>query len=307
MRVAIVGPGAVGIFTGVHLAQAGHEVCFLYRDSQKANDARRLGLSCTLESGKEVSTGSPSTHTDAKAIGPCDVVLVTTKHHVPSKNELLPLLDDEATLVLPLLNGIEHLLTMSLEYGSHAVVGCVRIFAECTSSTHVKQHGPLPEYVCGSLVPNPEVHERLQRLFATSLTCRILEQGIQEEMWRKFVFITSLSASGALCEVPLQKAYRESEGFQVALHRLTQEAVAVASVCGFAEAVNAVPAVMKQILTSQVQDMTVSMQRDVMAGRDSELESQIGALLRMAHGKVSCPGFEVAYGCLQARERGRRR
>ena len=49
---------------------------------------------------------------------------------------------------------------------------------------------------------------------------------------------------------------------------------------------------------------TASMQRDLMDGRPSELDAQVGAILRLAHQKhVATPVNTFIYHCLLPRER----
>ena len=49
---------------------------------------------------------------------------------------------------------------------------------------------------------------------------------------------------------------------------------------------------------------TASMQRDIMAGRPSELESQVGVVVRLAHlAEVDVPLHTFLYACLLPQER----
>mmetsp|Transcript_48081 Transcript_48081/g.79644 ORF Transcript_48081/g.79644 Transcript_48081/m.79644 type:complete len:123 (-) Transcript_48081:21-389(-) len=116
MRFAVVGAGGVGGYFGGRLAckanGVNHEVWFIVRPGSSQHDAlRRNGLTVrsTLPHGDFVVrpcrvASSPS------EVGPCDVILVCTKAKDLDNLELKPLLKvdtADATIVMPLLNGID--------------------------------------------------------------------------------------------------------------------------------------------------------------------------------------------------------
>ena len=88
--------------------------------------------------------------------------------------------------------------------------------------------------------------------------------------------------------------------------RAMHEVVTLARARGVALPANAVSATF-QVLEAVAPDATVSMQRDVAAGRASELEDQAGAVLRLAReAGVEVPVHETLYGVLVAQERATR-
>jgi 2-dehydropantoate 2-reductase len=77
-----------------------------------------------------------------------------------------------------------------------------------------------------------------------------------------------------------------------------QEVVAVARARGVELTEQSAESVLSRIDQTQP-DMMASMQKDMMEGRPSELEAQIGALVRMAHAaNISVPTNEFIYSTL---------
>ena len=122
MKFAIFGTGGVGGYFGGRLAQAGHDVTFI---------ARGRHLASITETGLRVdSIGGdflvkPANATDSpQSVGEVDVVIVAMKAWQlnESVEQLKPLVG-ERTMLLPLLNGIEHMELLVDKFGSEHVLG----------------------------------------------------------------------------------------------------------------------------------------------------------------------------------------
>jgi len=105
MKIAIVGTGAMGsVYAGL-FASAGHEVWAIDRWREHVEAMRSRGLRLEGKSGDR--TVRVNATTDAKAAGPCDLVILATKAmHVASAAESIrPLLKSD-TPVLSIQNGL---------------------------------------------------------------------------------------------------------------------------------------------------------------------------------------------------------
>ena len=103
MKIAVVGPGAVGSFYGAKLARAGEELHLLLRSDYDV--VSRQGL--LIRSPRGDFRVQPHCVRVPQDIGPCDLVLValkTTANHALGR--LLPPLVGERTLVVTLQNGL---------------------------------------------------------------------------------------------------------------------------------------------------------------------------------------------------------
>ncbi len=104
MKVAIVGAGAIGGVVAWHLRQAGQDPVVVARPSTAALLASE-GL--TLETGGTSQTLAIRATSDAKALGPQDLVIVGYKAHdwAGGLDLVKPLLGP-GTILVPMLNGI---------------------------------------------------------------------------------------------------------------------------------------------------------------------------------------------------------
>ena len=102
---------------------------------------------------------------------------------------------------------------------------------------------------------------------------------IQVAMWGKFLFIASFSGVGAVTRAPAG-VLRELPETRAMLDQAMREVLAVAHARGIALPEESIPNTMA-LVDSLPPNGTASMQRDIMAGRPSELESQNGAVVRL--------------------------
>ena len=108
MKFAIFGSGGVGGYFGGRLAQAGHDVTFIARGRHLAEIAES-GLRVDWIGGDFVV--KPAKATDSpQSVGEVDVVIVAVKAwQLGGSIGQLKYLVGERTMILPLLNGIEHI------------------------------------------------------------------------------------------------------------------------------------------------------------------------------------------------------
>jgi 2-dehydropantoate 2-reductase len=116
-------------------------------------------------------------------------------------------------------------------------------------------------------------------------------------MWRKFLFIASVSGIGAVTRAPIGVLRQRAETREL-LERAMREvrAVAVARGVPLPEAAVAETMAFTDALPA---DGTTSMQRDIVAGRPSELEAQNGAVVRLGRNAgVETPVHDFIYRSL---------
>src|SRR5215472_14331915 len=103
MKIAVVGPGALGSYYGAKLARAGEEVHFLLRSDYDA--VKRHGVS--IHSPEGDFNIRPKCAKTPDEIGPSDLVLVALKTTANDQfPKLLPALVGPNTAVLTLQNGL---------------------------------------------------------------------------------------------------------------------------------------------------------------------------------------------------------
>ncbi len=128
---------------------------------------------------------------------------------------------------------------------------------------------------------------------------------IQRSMWTKFLFITPMSGVGAVTRVPIGVWRSIPETRRMATQAL-EELLAVAQARGVTLDANALDLTLQRF-DNLAPESTSSLQRDVMDGKPSELDAQLGAIVRMGReAGVPTPVCELLYSALLPQERNAR-
>ncbi|GIK39137.1 MAG: 2-dehydropantoate 2-reductase [Chloroflexota bacterium] len=281
MRIAIFGTGGVGGYFGGRLAEAGEEVVFIARgDHLRAIQSQGLRVESVLGD----FTINPAQATDDPAnVGPVDVVLVCVKawQVAEAVQAIRPLVGPE-TMVVPLQNGVDAPAELAAVLGEEAVAGGLcGLIAFVAGPGHIRHTGIEPFINFGELDHRrSERIERLHQVFARTKGVLVeVPADIKAAMWRKFLLIATWSGVGAVTRAPIG-VLRSMPETREMLEQSLQEIYSVALAHQIALPADVVSQTLAFIDTFPPHG-TASMQRDIMAGRPSELASQNGAVVRL--------------------------
>lgn len=299
MKFAIFAAGGVGGYFGGRLAQAGHDVTFIARGEHLAA-IREAGLKVDSIDGDFVLHSAKATD-DPDSIGAVDVLLVAVKAwQMDEAIEQMKFLVGTSTVIIPLLNGVDAPEQLSAAFGSACVLGGLcRISSFVAGPGHIQHVGMKPYIAFGEL--DNEKSERvlaLQKLFAEIPDIVVdVPDDIHVAMWEKFIFICAVSGVGAVTRQAVG-VYRDIPETRAMLYSALKETLKVGRKRGVALAKNFADVMLDRI-DNLPDEMLASMQKDVMEGRPSELESQNGAVVRMGRElSVSTPTHEFIYASL---------
>jgi 2-dehydropantoate 2-reductase len=298
MRIAVFGAGGVGGYFGGRLAQAGEDVVFIARgDHLKAMVTH--GLRVDSVKGDFVLKPVKATDDPAKA-GIVDVILVGVKAwQVTNAAEAMRPMVGPETFVLPLQNGLEAPTQLAAVLGDqHVLGGLCGLSTYIVGPGHIRHAGADPFVMFGELDNRPSDRvKRLQKVFERAGVIAKIPQDIHVALWMKFLLITAWSGVGAVTRTPLGVWRSLPETRQMAESAL-QEIIRVAQARDIALPENAMPTTMKAY-DSLPPDITSSMQRDIAEGRPSELDAQIGAVVRFGkEADVATPLHRLIYNSL---------
>lgn len=278
--IAILGPGGVGAFLGAALDRAGQPATLIAREETAAT-IDRDGL--TVDSARlGAFTAHPATATTLD--GPADALVVATK-----AKDLAPALErieTEPPLVVPLLNGLDHLETLRERFGPRAVAGSIRIEAYRTEPTQVRQTSHFLRIDVAT--ENPRMSDALDAFAETMTSAGVPTRVMASEaqaMWGKLVRLNALALMTSAYDRPLGPI-RTTPELRDELERCVTEAAAVAG----ADGANIDPATVMGELDDAHDTLSSSMRRDIDAGVEPELDAIAGSVLRAAerHG-LECP------------------
>lgn len=273
LRVAVLGPGGVGGLLAGLLARAGDHVTCIASPQTAAVLAER-GLRVRSERFGSFSVPVTAGQSLAK---PVDVCLVTVKataldralHRVPASA-----LGD--ALVVPLLNGVEHVAALRSEYPAATVVAAtIRVESRREGAGEIHHLSP---FATLELATSPDTDERVRR-FAAHLERAGLEVRVRPDeagvLWDKLGFLGALALLTTHAQAPagvVREARRDD------LRAVIAELAAVARAEGAPGDADAV----LRFFDGVPAGMQASMQRDAAAGAEIELDAIGGAVLRAA-------------------------
>jgi 2-dehydropantoate 2-reductase len=303
MRFAVFGVGGVGGYFGGRLAQAGESVAFVARGAQ-LEALRQHGLRVDSIAGDFQLP--VEAFADPAAVGTVDVVLLGVKAWQvdAAAHGLLPLLGP-ASVVLPLQNGVEAADQLSRVVGPERVLGGLcRVVSYAVGPGHLRHSAVAPQVELGEL--DGQKSERVERLRASFERCQGVSVGVPVDihvaLWEKFQFIAPFSGLGAVTRMPAG-AMREVKETRGLLEAAMREVFSLARARGVALPQGSVERTLGYVDTLP-KDATASMQRDILEGRPSELESQNGAVVRLAAAvSVPAPVNGFLYASLLPSER----
>lgn len=299
MNIAILGTGGVGGYFGGRLAQSGQDVTFIARGAHLAS-IRESGLRVDSVEGDFIIRPAKATD-DPDAIGVADLILLCVKAWQLDEalSRMKPLIGNE-TMILPLMNGMEHMDRLLTEFGAkHVLGGLSRISSFIEGPGHIRHVGVSPYIAFGEW--DNSKSERIQNLKGMFKSVNGLNAenpaDIQVAMWEKFIFICATSAVGAYTRQPAG-GYRGDPESRATLNRALEETAAVGRARGVPIADDFMRLTMQRI--DNLPPHTIaSMHKDIVEGRPSELNEQTGAVIRM--GKmlgVPTPTHEKLYAAL---------
>jgi 2-dehydropantoate 2-reductase len=302
MRIAVIGAGGVGGYFGGRLAAAGIDTTFIVRGAT-LDALRSRGLRVESIDG-DFMIEHPRATDDPATAGTVDAVLLAVKAwQIPAAAAAAKPMLGPDTIIVPLENGMEAPEQIADALGrDHAMGGLCGIVSFIVEPGHIRHTATEPFILLGEL-DNART-PRAERLRATLERAGIKAEipiDIHRSMWTKFLFIAPMSGAGALTRMPVG-VWRSQPETRAMVTTAVEEVLAVANARGVTLDPNAVAETLARYDNLPPQS-TSSLQRDVMEGKPSELDAQLGAVVRMARASnVPTPVCSLMYAALLPQE-----
>ena len=290
MRILVVGAGAIGGYFGGRMLEAGSDVTFLVRP-RRAGQLAEHGLAIRSSRG-DASITAPATVQAGAIPGPFDAIVLSCKAFdlEGAMDAMAPAVGPD-TKILPLLNGMAHIDALVARFGEAAVLG-----GQCQISTTLEPDGTIRQFGDMQALSLGEragpAGPVTQALAAALAPCGgRLSETIMQDMWDKWVFITTVAATTCLMRATIGDVVA-AEANEIPLG-ITAECAAIAARCGQP----ARPALLERLrttVTTPGSPLTASMMRDVERHGSVEADHLLGDLLRRGEPGAS-PLLRVAY------------
>jgi 2-dehydropantoate 2-reductase len=274
MRFAVLGAGGVGGLVGGALARAGHPVTLLVRPGRRDHYPERLSVQSETFGNFE----APVRVAD-RLDEQFDVVWITVK--ATALESALGTIPPEVLgdgVLVPLLNGVDHVRRLRDRYGAEQVLpGTIRVEAEQAGPGRVRH---LSAFADVQVAANPATRERAETLCEELRDAGVGCEGQDNEttmLWSKLCFLAPFALVTTANEGSLGTV-RADAGRWASLGQCVNEACAV----GVAEGAMVSPQPILTALEGLPNGFRSSMQKDVAAGRVPELDAIAGPVLRGA-------------------------
>jgi 2-dehydropantoate 2-reductase len=244
------------------------------------------------------------------AVGRVDVVLLGVKTwQVPAAVDAIrPLLGPE-TCVVPLQNGVETPALLADALGAkHVVGGLCGAFSFVAGPGHIRHIGGATFIKFGELDnARTERVERLRQAFQRAGVAVEVPADIHVALWEKCILVVPFGSLGAVARAPIGILMTVPETRKL-MERGMEEIYRVARARKIPLPGDIVPRSMA-FLDAVTPSGTSSLQRDVSAGKPSELDAWTGAVVRFGEGVgVATPLHAFLYASLlplELRARGK--
>jgi 2-dehydropantoate 2-reductase len=270
---AVLGAGGVGGLVGAVLARAGHPVVYVARpDTAVALHA--AGIS--VRSAQFGTFQVPAAVATRLAV-PVDLCMVAVK--AMSLDAALLAVPAEALgdgLVLPLLNGVEHMAVLRARYpAAQIVAGAIRVESTRVAPGHIDHASPFSGIeVASDTAPRDHVEALAAQLRGAGFDVTVRDREAPL-LWGKLAFLAPLALLTTHASAPAG-VVREQR--RADLEAVIREVAAVAGAAGAPVDAAAVLATFDRLPAG----LKSSMQRDAEANRPTELDAIGGAVLRAA-------------------------
>jgi 2-dehydropantoate 2-reductase len=270
MRHAVLGAGGVGAFLGAALARTGRDVLLLMREESLTRYDGVVHVESVLLG--DFAAEVPAAPTLDR---PVDVLWVTTKAtHLSDALERVPEAAAEGSVVVPLLNGLDHVELLRRRFGRARVLpASIVIESERVEPGRVRQLSP---FASVRLSPGPRAERVRDELAAAGITASVAESEAAV-LWGKLallapIALTTTSRGSELGGVVADPDWRGR------LEDCVREVAAAAREDGVA--------LDSETLIGQIEStppgVRSSMQKDREAGKPTEIDAIGGAVLRAA-------------------------
>lgn len=312
MKYIIIGAGGTGGILGFYMTKAGKDVTLIARNAH-LEAMKKQGLSVQKMWTNETETIPVSAESmesyEAKG-EKADVILVCVKKY--SLDSCIPFIQNishKNTIVVPVLN----------VYGTGAYLqeklpkvlvtdGCIYVSANIKQAGVLLQHGEILRVffgvrekedlkkLNGQLDGEYKAERLLKKItqdFKDSGIDGILSDNIKRDALTKFSYVSPIGTAGLYLHAVAGDFQREGEAREL-FKTLIREIVTLANAMGITFEEDLVERNLK-ILSNLPEEATTSMQRDVMEGKQSEIDGLVYEVVRMAkkYGR-EVPAYEKA-------------
>lgn len=268
--VAVVGSGAIGLYHGGRLAEAGENVRFLVRSDFEAISTR--GIAAESVHG-DFLLPRVNAYRSSEEIGPVDLVIVAWK--VTANDQLASVLGPllhERTQVLTLQNGLGNCEALTEIVGPHRVLGGLCFVCINRISPGKILHSAGGRLTLGEWSPDNEGRAiELERRFKIAKVPAVAVTDLQQSQWEKLVWNIPFNGLSVACGGVTTDVLLADPKIEEHLRELMGEVIAAGRGLGFELKNDLIDSNIER--TRPMGAYRTSSMIDLLAGREVEVDA----------------------------------
>ena len=303
MRYAVLGAGGTGGAIGACLAKGGKDSVIIAR-GEHLRIMQENGLTVRHQWDGSEETISVNACSAEDYPGKADVIFVCVKgYSLDSAVPFIRMASGPQTAVIPILNifGAGKCLQGRFP-DAYVLDGCIYVSANREAPGILLQHSPVVRIVYGPR-QGQENRRSLADIEEDLKGCGIApvySSHIERDCLEKFSYVSPIGAAGIYLNATAGDFQKEGTAREL-FKAMVREVENLAAAMGFAFEKDYVESDL-EILSGFAPGTTTSMQRDVMAGRASEVDGLVYQVVRLAHKYgINVPEYEKVAAELQSR------
>ena len=282
MKYLIIGAGGTGGSIGAYMTEAGKDVTLIARGEHlKRMQEQGLKMETTKKGNYTVSPirAADMAHYDDRP----DIIFVCVKgYSLEETISFIKKVAKETTIIIPILNIYGTGGRMQEKLPELLVTdGCIYIAAQIKEPGTIWQNGEIFRIVYGTRKPEEmrsELFEVAEDLKDSGIE-GVLSENIRRDALQKFAYVSPMAACGLYYHVSACDVQKTGEPRDTFV-KLMKEVDALAVAMGVPFLVDIVTTNL-QILDALDPEASTSMQRDIYAGKPSEIDGLIYEVVRM--------------------------
>ncbi len=298
MHIVVLGAGALGVYYGTRLQEAGAKVTYVVREG-RAKQIKKHHLFVSSPQG-DVRNDQVNYTTDIETIDSPDIILLGVKgYHLEEALPQIKHFTNQGAYVLPLLNGIEHVKTLQVYVGKKPVLGGLAfIIATLDEKGHVLHTSDFHKFIFGPLMKEQEsICEKLHTFARKANIEAIYTSHVYYEMWKKYMYITAFSGITTALNEPIG-ILQENKATERTAFAILKEMQQLAQAYDVDLKQKDIEETMENFLSLEAR-ATSSMHQDLRKGLRLEVNHLQGGAIRLANEKqVKVPTIQAIFGVI---------
>jgi len=301
MNIVVFGTGGIGGYFGAKLHKAGFKVTFIARGKQLAA-IRNNGLQIKSINGDFII--HPEVTDDIRIPKNPDLILLGVKSwQITDIAEIIKPIVGKNTMVLPLQNGADNADKLrAILKRENVLAGLCKIVSKVEDYGVINHFAFEPEIIFGEYDnTQTERMNQLKLVFDQAGFKNKLSKDIHLDIWRKYLFITTVSGIGALT----RSSFGVMKQNEVIMEMMLNTANEIQQIANAKEILISDADVERtlKMFHQMPFETTASMQRDMMEKKPSELENFNGYIVKQGiELGIETPVNSFIYNCLLPQE-----